>query len=368
MSSINTVRHPRSIVTVNGIRLTGLSWEVNNNGYYHADTFSVLLTLTQPDQPQINAAWWSQQTILDVVIYDGIPTDPQKYSIADLSVRIRGLVDTTELDPINKTVRVTGRDYTSRLIDTKTEPPNQNWKASDVAAAYAKKYGLKANIAPTKIRIGTYSQGDYVHTKVGRSAWDILCYLAQQEQYIVYVSNQTLNFIPFPDEKSATVLTLDASQRITTGPAPSLSFVRNLTIANGIVVYVRSWNSKNKKGFTVFARLKRTKDKVTKKRQPLTGEEQIYTYRVPNLTKDQAQQKANAYLASLSRHEVKFEAADMPGNPDLDPFQPVKWVYQGTQYEQVYYLELIIRSFSFDGGYKMTIRGKNHSVNSQVLL
>lgn len=370
--------YPRSIVTINDGPMQFISWETNNNGYYQADTFAVKLPLFQSQ-----VAWWSQQASLDVKIYDGLVKDPQNFSISNLTLRIQGQVDTIDLDPIQRTVRITGRDYTSKLIDTKVALSDRNITASDFAIKMAAIYGLDVGdsalmdtetgkigdgpIIQTYTKIGTYYQIDHVNTKVERSAWDILCYLAHQEQFIVYVSGQTLNFKPLADPEKARVLTIDRSQGITTGPAPSLSFTRTLTLARGIVVYVRSWNHKIKAGFTVSARMKRSKDPVQKKNSPRTGEEQVYTYTIPNLTRDAAQQKANAYLAAISKHEVRFTADDMPGDPTLDPFQPVKWSYQGTMYEQVYYLESVIRSFDFESGYKMSLRGKNHSVESVVL-
>lgn len=355
-------RYPRSIVTINGGQMDFLSWEVNNNGYYQADTFTVTLTLKQAD-----VAWWSDTTIMDVAIYDGIVKDPQNFSIANLSQRILGRVDTIDLDPIRKTVKIAGRDYTSKLIDTKVLPPSRNLTASDAAALYAGQYGLKTNITKTKTRIGTYYDLDHVNLTIGKSAWDILTYLAHQEGFIVYLSGQTLNFKPFPPESSATILTIDDSQRITTGPAPSISFTRALTLSRGIIVHVRSWNDKQKKGFTETARMKRSKDPVLKRNSPLVGEEQIYTYTIPGLTHGQAQAKAQAYLSVISKHEMKFTADDMPGDPTLDPFQPVKWRYGNTQFSQVYYLEEVIRKFDFESGYTMTLRGKNHSVESVVV-
>lgn len=357
-----SVRHPRSIVTVNGGPMPFVSWEVNNNGYYQADTFTVRFVLNTAQ-----VAWWSQQTSLDVIIYDGFPPDPENFSISNLGLRIMGRADSVEVDPVRKTVHVTGRDYTSKLIDTKVAPPSQNATASDVVKTYAAAYGLGYSVTPTTTKIGTYYQFDHVSMKLEKSAWDILCYLARQEQFIVYVSGKTLHFGPLPDIKTAKVLTLDDSSRVTTSPTPQLLFTRNLTLSKGIIVYVRSWNHHQPKGFTVSARSHRSKDKVLKKNQPLTGEEQVYTYTIPNLSVDDAQQKANSYLASISQHEVRFSADDMPGDPALDPFQPVQWRYNGTTFAQTYYLESIVRSFDFNG-YKMGLRGKNHSVETQVLL
>ena len=356
-------RYPRSIVTINGGIMPMISWETNNNGYYQADTFSVRLHMDQAD-----VDWWSKITLMDVIIYDGFVTDPQNFSISNLNLRIQGRVDTIEIDPIQHTVRVTGRDYTSKLIDAKSLPPKPNVTASAVALAFAAQYGLKANVTATKSKIGTYYNIDHSSMKVEKSAWDILCYLAHQEQFIVSVSGQTLNFKPLQPETAARVLTLDNSQTITTGPAPALCFIRTLTLAHGIVVNVRSWNDKNKKGFTVTSRMKRSKDHVTKRNSPLSGEEQVYTYTIPNLTRDAAQQKADAYLAAISKHEVRFTADDIPGDPTLDPFQPVRWKYAGTQFEQVYYLESVLRSYDFNSGYRMNLRGKNHSVESVPLL
>jgi phage protein D len=360
---MSELRQPRSIVAINGGQMPFVSWETNNNGYYQADTFTVRLPLNKAQ-----VAWWSETAVMDVIIYDATNVkDPQNFSIANLSQRLQGAVDTIEVDPIQHSVRITGRDYTSKLIDTKVAPPSRNVTASDVAKSYAATYGLTSNVTRTTAKIGTYYDFDHVSMKVEKSAWDILCYLAHQEQFIVYVSGKTLNFIPLPPESAARVLTLDDSQRIVNGPSPTLCFSRTLTMARGIIVHVRSWNDKNKKGFTKTAIMHHLKDPVLKKNSPAIGQEQVYTYVIPNLTPVEAQAKADAYLDQISRHEVRFSVDDMPGDPTLDPFQPVKWTYNGNRFAQVYYLESIIRSFDFENGYKMSLRGKNHSVESVVL-
>lgn len=371
------VRHPRSIVAVNGGKMDFLSWEVNSNGYYAADTFTAKFPLYLN-----HAGWWSKQTSLDVDIYDGYPSNPDKFSIANLTHRILGRVDSVELDPIEKVVHVTGRDYTSKLIDTKVLPPDPNMTSSDFAIKMAALYGFdigdskyqdvktgelgKGTIQRTFIKIGTYYGTDHVSTKVEKSAWDILTYLAKQEQFIVYVSGKRLFFHAAPSPDKPRVLTLDNSTNIPNAPTPRLNFIRNLTLSRGIIVYVRYWNYKRPKGGVAVARVHRTGDRILKKNQPVTGEEQVYTYNAGNVSAAKAQALAQAYLASISQHEVRFTADDMPGDATLDPFQPVKWKYNGTMFEQVYFLESVVRSFSFDGGYFMSLRGKNHSVESSV--
>lgn len=361
------VRKPRSIVTLNDVRFAFISWEVNNNGYYQADTFSVRLPLTQPQAQKYNAAWWSSQSAIEAKIYDGFPNDADNYTANNLTLRLWGNVDNIELDPIGKTVHITGRDFTSKLIDEKVPPPSPNLTASQVAAKFAAEYGLATNITKTKTKIGVYYNIDHIDSKIEKTPWDILTYLAHQEQYVVYCSGKTLNFVPQPSEKNAKILTLDNSGSITNGPAPVLKFFRCLTVSRGIVVYVRSWNSKHKRSFTKVARIKRSRDSVTKKNEPLIGVEQTYSYTFPNLTEEEAQRRADSFLKSISQHEVKFEADNMPGDASLSPFQPVKWLYGKTLFEQVYFLDSLVRSFSLEHGYTMSLKGKNHSVESVVL-
>lgn len=353
-------RFPRSIVTVNGVPLQFISWEVNNNGYYQADTFHLVIPLTQTTQPKIDAAWWSQRRGLSVSIYDGLVKDPRNVSIANFNIRIMGIADTIEINPIQKTVRITGRDYAAAMIDTKIQLANPNSTASDVAIAAAKICGLKANVTKTKAAVGTYYQIDSVKI-IEKSAWDAVCELAHLEKFVVSVSGQTLNFSPPPSESSARILTLDDSQRITTGPAPVLSFVHsNLKAVNGVVVRVRSWDHKTKKRVEKFARLERKADEFSQ----LKGAPILYSYQIANLKPQACQDRANAYLAAISKHEASFTADDMPGDPALDPFQPIKWNYAGTQFEQVYFLDSITRSYDFDNGYRMSLRGKNRVFDS----
>jgi phage protein D len=370
-------RYPRSIVTVNGVRMDYISWEVNNNGYYQADTFTARLPLAQTQPSMVgpplirDAAWWSQRRGIDVKIYDGVVTDPQNFSLSELTFRLQGVADTVEVDPIQKTVRITGRDYAAVLIDTQITLNAPKGKtvsgmsttASKVAVGIAKECGLIPNVTPTRTKIGKYYGSDPTKATT-KSAWDILCELAHFEQFIVYVSGQTLNFVPLPDPAKPRVLTLDDSQRITTGPTPALTFTHsNLSAVNGIVVKVQSWDDKTKRTVTKTAEMKWQKDDVSplRNRPPL-----LYIYKIPNLTPDAAQQKADAHLKAITRHESQFMADDMPGDPTLNPYQPIKWNYAGTLFQQIYYLDSVTRRFDFETGYTMSLRGKNQAVGSAI--
>ena len=69
----------------------------------------------------------------------------------------------------------------------------------------------------------------------------------------------------------------------------------------------------------------------------------------------------------LPKHErvIEFEA---PGDVSPTPRDLIRLDGTQSSWDQTYYVERISRRFSFEEGFKMTVRAKNHSAQSQVEL
>lgn len=153
------------------------------------------------------------------------------------------------------------------------------------------------------------------------------------------------------------------AQNVPAVNAVSLSMQRNLTIAKDIVVTVRSYNLKQKKGFTVTANRTRVKS-GTKTASKSYIAPQKYFFTIANKTAAEAQAYANQKLAEISQHEMKIEVT-LPGDPALNPRLLLKLEGTGTAFDQVYYPASVLHAIGLNG-YKTTIRAKNSSPDSTV--
>lgn len=354
---------------VNSMQMLWIDFEVNSNGFYQADTFRVSFPASGQHEDwdgKIDLSWWAQQTDMTVEIFAGFPADPDRFTIGDLDLLIEGRVDDLSIDMPRGVVHLSGRDFTGRLIDTKTTRKWKDQTSSAIATALAKAHGLTPKVTKTATKVGTYYEMDHAQLTNQRSEWDLLAYLAHVERFVVYVKGRELHFEPQSDGSNAYVLQWEKSgDGHPVSNAMNLGFSRNLTLSKDVTVKVHSWNQKHKKGFTKTARATHTKDKVLKRAASPVGEPQVYTYVIPNLTPEKALQKAQALLKSITAHEMKLTAS-LPADNILTP-QTVLEVKGTGAYDQQYYPDSIIRRMSREGGYVMDITAKNHNVNSVVM-
>jgi phage protein D len=359
-------RAPRSLVKVNGAGLPGVvSWECDNNANYQADTFKVTFAAGALPTAQ-NAAWLTAQGDLSVEILAGFPANPAAPTANELQSFIIGRVDDMMFDPLQNTIELSGRDYTSQLIDAKTTEVFKNQTTTEIVATLAARHNMTPNAAPSTTLVGSYYEIDHARLTDEHTEWDLLTWLAHQAQCSVWVSGTTLNFQPLPDPSSSDTYVIQWTP--TTPPQANLidlKFARNLTLTKDVTVIVRSWNSKQKKGFSVTAKAAHTKNKVLRNTTIAYGQPQVFTRSFPALTQQQALLKAQSILASISQHEMRLDAS-LPGDNLLSTRMLVTVQGTGTPFDQVYYPESVIRSMSVSDGYRMQLSAKNHSPESTV--
>lgn len=358
-------RQPRGLVKVNGARLTGwVRADVDQNTFYEPDKFTLYLAIGGLPNA-MNADWWSTAGQIEVEIFAGFPADPDSYGDGDLDSLFFGVVDEARVDWGTRTIEVTGRDLTSKLIDHKTTEKYVNKTASEVASTLAGKYGLTPVVTATKTKIGRYYQIDHVDLKDDRTEWDLLTWLAREEGFAVYVKGKELHFEPAP-KAGQDPYVIRYAEATEDGPAQAnaqeIKTSRSLTVARDIQVTVTSWNHKQKQPFKV------TSTRTKNQRGPgPKGEAQKYSYSIGGLTKDQAQKRADQIRDELSKHEMKL-SFDGPADNLLGVSDVIKLEGTGTAYDQVYFPDSIARSLTFDGGYEWSVSAKNHSPESEPAL
>ncbi|QBJ80507.1 phage late control D family protein [Aquitalea sp. USM4] len=355
-------RHIVGRFLLNGTEVPCVSVEVDSNAFYSADTFSAVFALQAMPSNMGLLDWWSKQTSIEMEVHVGIISK----QTTDWEMLILGNVDGWEFNPAKFEVRVEGRDFTSKLIDTKTSEKFQNLTSSQVATLLAKRHGLTPVVTATKTQIGTMYQLDKAHVHDERTEWDLLSYLAGIEGYQVYVTGKELHFEPALDPiKQDQYLIKWIPPGTVRWPQANctddLSFRRDLTLAKGVTVTVASWH----KGKNVSASYPANTAKGTAPGQS-TPKRQVYSFVVNGLDKDGCQKRAQQLHKQITDHEMRMTCT-LPGDNILMPSTIVRVEGTKSAFDQLYYVDSIRRSLSYDNGYTMALTAKNHNPNSMIL-
>lgn len=355
-------RSPRAIVTINGIQVKWQSLSITTNTFYVSDKFSVILGKT--DQPDgIDENFWASTQECVVAIYLGLPKNVDYFTTSDLELFITGEADGIIDDFCGKTISISGRDFSSRMIDTKITQKFSNQTASQIATIFANEHGLNPKVTNTTTPVGTYYQQQQVLLANETTEWDLLTFLAQNENFVVFVQNYDLIFEPRPEStQNPYVFTYRPETENYDSPifnGINLKFTRSITLSKDVKVTIKvPYGSKNGQPFY------RTKT-ASHTNSTRTGNLQKYSYVIPGLTPEQATQRADQILRDITRNEIIMETSCAPDNI-LKKNSIIQVTGTGTAYDNFYYTDEVIRNFSYEEGYNMNIIAKNHAVDSEV--
>jgi phage protein D len=351
-------RQPRARVLLNGSPMSGvLQAETANNSNYQADKFTVHFALYA--DAAYGPDWWGKQKelLLDT-----------QFSVDDgdnWTSMVIGDVDHLTMDPIHGVVTVEGRDLSSRLIDTKTVKAYRNQTASAIAESLATEHNLTADVQATTEKVGRFYDQDHDRIQhdqfsTAHTEWDLLVMLAHHEGFDCWVTGTTLHFKPFPDlnaDPYEVVWRRDDNGMWSN--AQKLTLERSLTLAKDVVVAVRSFNSQQKYGFTMYS------PSGVRQAAIQSGKAQLFTFSRPNMDRDQAQKEANRLREEISKNE-KLLHFSRPADLTLSCQNVVKLRGLADSWDQVYYINAVNRTLNNSGGFEMTVSLKNHSVESSA--
>ena len=349
---------PRSIVRLDGYEVRFHSWSVNLNAAQQADDFSIdlpfrfTLNQSQPsylvNTPEFPSHLLTKSNIL-VEIFIGFPRDPDSFSTADLTRLMFGYVDSVDIrgSASGESVSVRGRNMTKLLLDTKTTEDFRNSTSSRIAETIAARHGFQTAITPTYTLSGTYYNDNSVEVNHEQSEWDLLNFLAEKEGFELRVRDNTLSFGPFEQvvgqfaEQQALAYTWGQN-------VIDFSITRSPHASKHLEVEVHSYQS----GTT-----KHVIGKATRKfPNATTTHTERYFY--PGLTQEQAQNKAESLLNSLSRSELTGSLS-VPGNDLLVVDRQIALYGVGQSLSQVYYIRQAAHSFDFQNGYRSDLQFSN---------
>jgi len=341
------MRKPRLRVFADGVGILGaVSAQVISTAHATADRFRLTLATT----PITATAWANTDgALIDIQIsLDGV----------SWTSLIQGNIDQLQLDPISGQLNLEGRDLSARLIESRLAETFANQTSSDIATAFAEHAGLVPNVAPTTTLVGTYWQLEHdqialsAHCRA-RSHWDLLLQLAAREGFDLWVSGTTLNFQPGTQSSTTPALLLPAD-------CTRLSLERSLTVARDISVTVQSWNSRQNIAISQTARATRGTGGTVGAGGAGGAAPLAYIYLVPNLTAEAAQSLAQQRLRELTLHERVIDA-EMPGELRLSPRQQILLSGSNTEFDQLYWIDTIIRRLSVQSGFTQSLRARNAS-------
>ena len=357
---MSTWRAPRLRLLANGNVITGtLRCEITSNNHYAADTVSGDVALTT--DTTYGLPWWAAQQDIQLEVQMSLTQDGA--STPAWTSMFLGIVDHLQVDLTTNCVRFDGRDKTALFIDTKTQAAYTNQTSSQIATTLAQGHGMQIDTVPTSTLVGKYYEID--HDRITNdnlshqtTEWDLLTYLAQEENYAVWVTGNTLHFRP--DETTGKVYAIN----YTPGPVPTLNaqrltMERSLTLAKDIQVTVKSTSLKDGRAYIRIVKLPGAKSPGAAK-----GATQNYVFSKPGLTPDQALKWANQKLSELSKHERVLNI-ELPGETTITARDQIQLNGTGSEFDQVYWIDEITRCLDFEYGFVQHIRAKNTSPRTQ---
>lgn len=347
---------------LNGVEVPFVSCDVDSNGFYSADTFSVVLATSGLPVGFGLLSWWASQTSIEVSISIGMVNGLK----TDWTNLIVGLVDKWKFQPARFEVSIEGRDLTGKLIDSKTSEKFANMTTSQVAVLLAKRHGLKPVVTATKTSVGGIYKYDHTHLTDETSEWDLLAYLAGVDGFQVYVKGKSLHYEPALNPKTAKHYVIKyvppgMYEYPQANCSDDLTFERDLTLAQGVTVQVRSWHKG--KAFTVSYPSSTAKGIAPGK---ATAKRQVYSIVRNGLDHQQALKLAQRLHKQITDHEMRMSGS-LPGDNVLMPDVIVR--VEGTEsgFDQLYFADSVRRTYSVEGGYAMSLTAKNHNPNSMIL-
>ena len=356
-------RKPRALVQVDsGPVFAPSAIEVTSNNYYAADQFHAIFPIASLPAAY-GAQWWSERSAVRVDVQFGTVPAGGREDDAVYQTFLRGRVDQVSLDLVAGLLTIDGRDGTADLIETKTQETFANQTSSEVAETLAARHELTAAVTRTTTLVGQYYQLEHDGTTLDELAkstteWDLLVYLAKHEGFDVFVDGATLHFQPRTEPDADPYLVQWAWSPWTLN-GTALQMRRALTLAGDIEVSVKTWQAKTKEAVVRTVRATGTKS--------TSSDLQRFVFIKPNMSQTEALKFAQSQLQEISKHERVINL-EMPGDLLLTPRNIIELRGTETDFDQRYYVDEIIRSMSFDGEFRMTVRAKNHSPNSEAVV
>jgi hypothetical protein len=349
----NSVSNPRVWVQINGLTVDSVMHaSILNNGSGKSSRFEITVSTAVYNQwlrlpggrVPVTIYMNSQSDGTDVVMFDG-------------------LADTIEVDTINSTARVLGRDYSSILISSMYQSSYCNQTASEIANCIAARHGFSSNIFQTSTMVGSYQCNDYnqvllnEHSQI-TSEWDLLKRVARTEGFQLFVDGTTLVFAP-TEALPRNAVSISARDVM------ALTFTIVCPTSGQTTITAKSWNSWLDQAFTHSD--DRPTDQSTFNVPVLSVDAgtEIALIR-PNLTPQDAERLVNQHLDALNEQTTTMHIT-MPGEMSLAPGDLLTVTSEVDVFDATYAIRSVRRRFSTAVGFVQYIHGYATTCNPAAL-
>lgn len=313
------VEQPQARISVNGQYIYGLvALDIDSSSAFLAGRFLLKFAV----------GFSSFLSFDEFMSFDGglVSIELAEDSFSYIEV-MTGYVENISFDLLENTATLQGRDLTSLLIDATIDQSFVNQSASDIARNIAQQYGLTENICETSLLVGQYYQIDHTKNSLtigsrANTAWDLLCKISVLQSYVVFVTNNILNFIPANFDVQAYL-----------SPSRFINIDVDLFGALPKSVKVRSWNSREKSVV-----------------EQNTGSGPSLQIIQPNMTNDKAQQYAFSYMNLIQQHQ-KIMTGKMPGDTKLKTMSAIRVDGTGASLDGLYFVESLRRRLNSREGF-----------------
>ena len=263
-----------------------------------------------------------------------------------------GEIDEASFDYIGGMVRVSGRDASAKLHATKSSEKWTNKYPHEIISDLAGRVGLSVNVDPATVNAGRIFEIDYAKMTDGVSFAAVIHKLCEFMGAHWYVDQSgTLNVKSKTNSNAPYVInwSRNAAGEIVSD-CLSLQIMRNVQAGKPINVRVNSWNARQKMAFSGTRTVGGN------------GTTQNYVYHLPGLTREQANQHAQAKASDHARHEIQV-IAEVVGDPAIVISQPLQ--LNGTSFSQSLTIDSIEDGFGLKG-HTMRISAKSAKAGRSV--
>ena len=319
---------------------TPIECSIHTSAHQSADTFDAVIALDDPGGQGLLDA---QQISITILASNDGPPSTQMFM---------GGADHVSIDWAQRIVRLRGRDLTSGPLDKKTNEKWLNKQPQDIITDLAGRSGLGVQFSGQAAdRAGRKFNQDYNRISELDSHWNVIVKMAKELGCIAYVKGQTLIVAPWNAATGGTYSVFYQGPTLASparGNVLRLRTSRDLQIAKGVQVNIKSWQQKE--------------GKAIQSQQGQSGGIQ-HDLKMSNLTQQQADSIAKGRLGEITSHERTIEVVT-PGDVSIDPAGMVSLSGTGSSADMSYVISSIDHHWSWAQGYLMTIRGRNSSGGS----
>jgi hypothetical protein len=274
------LRAPRCLVVAGGVSLTPIECDVHLSAHQSSDRTSATIALDAPGG--LDEGFWADTAPIDITVQGA--NDVMSAGYVELH---SGECDNAEIDWDVRTVHISTRDKTQKMLDAKTHEQWLNKTHGDIITDLAGRVGLGVQISQSAQKAGLEFKGDRAKLSDLDSYWNVAVRLAHQLGAIAFVKGSTL-YIQAIDEATGGVYQVNyvrpTPAMYASGNFIKLKTSRDLNLAKDVKFNHKSF--RHEKGDVVESEFLSSGS---------GGAQLLFRARGANLQKDQHQPRAQAH-------------------------------------------------------------------------